>query len=79
MRDGPRQPLNRESNKLALTIYHMLQEKTPYQARGAEDDTRTDQERQLRRLRQQAKHLGFDVVPQTRHEDARSRRGHCVE
>jgi hypothetical protein len=44
--------------------YHMLKEKTPYRARGAEEYLHKDHERQLRHVRKQAKHLGFDLVPQ---------------
>jgi len=42
----------------------MLKEQTPYRARGAEEYLHKDHERQLRQLRKQAKHLGFDLVPQ---------------
>ena len=62
---GPAKATTATAHKLAKIIYHMLKEKTPYQARGAEDYTRKDHERQIRRIRQQAKHLGFDLVPQT--------------
>ncbi len=64
---GPAKATTATAHKLAKIIYHMLKEKTPYQARGAEDYTRKDQERQIRRIRQQAKHLGFELVPQTSH------------
>jgi hypothetical protein len=45
----------------------MLQEKTPYQERGAAYAMQKDQERKIRQLRKQAKHLGFALVPQTSH------------
>ena len=44
---------------------HMLQEKTPYRERGADYYTSKDHERKMKQLRKQAKHLGFDLVPQT--------------
>ena len=43
----------------------MLKEKTPYLERGAEHYLQKDHERKMRQLRQQAKHLGFALVPQT--------------
>ena len=55
------------AHKLAKIIYHMLKEKTSYRERGAEYYLHRDQERKLKQLRKQAKHLGFDLVPQASH------------
>ncbi len=62
---GPAKATTATAHKLAKIIYHMLQDKTPYQERGAEHYLHKDQERKIRQLRKQAKHLGFDLVPQT--------------
>ncbi len=64
---GPAQATTATAHKLAKIIYHMLQDKTPYQERGAEHYLHKDQERKIRQLRKQAKHLGFDLVLQTSH------------
>jgi transposase len=61
---GPAKATTATAHKLAKIIYHMLKEKTPYRERGAEFYMQKDQERKLRQLRKQAKHLGFDLVPQ---------------
>jgi transposase len=62
---GPAKATTATAHKLAKIIYHMLQEKTPYLERGAEHYMHKDHERKIRQLRKQAKHLGFDLVPQT--------------
>ena len=62
---GPAKATTATAHKLANIIYHMLQEKTPYQERGAAYAMQKDQERKIRQLRKQAKHLGFALVPQT--------------
>src|SRR2546427_4803780 len=62
---GPAKATTATAHKLAKIIYHMLQDKTPYRERGAEHYLHKDQERKIRQLRKQAKHLGFDLVPQT--------------
>jgi transposase len=62
---GPAKATTATAHKLATLIYHMLKDKTPYQERGAEYALQKEQERQVRQLRQQAKHLGFALVPQT--------------
>jgi transposase len=64
---GPAKATTATAHKLAKIIYHMLKEQTPYQERGAEDAIQKDQERKIRQLRKQAKHLGFALVPQTSH------------
>jgi transposase len=64
---GPAKATTATAHKLAKIIYHMLKEHTPYRERSAADYLHKDQERQLRQLRKQAKHLGFDLVPQTSH------------
>jgi hypothetical protein len=64
---GPAKATTATAHKLAKIIYHMLKEKTPYRERGAEHYLHQDHERKLRQLRKQAKHLGFDLVPQTSH------------
>ncbi len=61
---GPAKATTATAHKLAKIIYHMLKEKTPYRAHGAEEYLHKDHERQLRQVRKQAKHLGFDLVPQ---------------
>jgi transposase len=65
---GPAKATTATAHKLAKMLYHMLQEKTPYRARGAEEYLHKDHERQLRQLRKQAKHLRCDVVPQSTNE-----------
>jgi transposase len=62
---GPAKATTATAHKLAKIIYHMLQEQTPYRERGAEHYMHKDHERTIRQLRKQAKHLGFDLVPQT--------------
>jgi hypothetical protein len=62
---GPAKATTATAHKLAKIIYHMLKEKTPYQERGAAYAVQTEQERKIRQLRKQAKHLGFALVPQT--------------
>ena len=64
---GPAKATTATAHKLAKIIYHMLKDKTPYQERGAEHYLHKDQERKIRQLRKQAKHLGFDLVLQTSH------------
>src|SRR6266567_3801167 len=64
---GPAKATTATAHKLAKIIYHMLQEKTPYRAHGAEEYLHKDHERKLKQLRKQAKHLGFDLVPQASH------------
>src|SRR6266446_5928476 len=64
---GPAKATTATAHKLANIIYHMLKDKTPSQERGAEHYLHKDQERKIRQLRKQAKHLGFDLVLQTRH------------
>lgn len=61
---GPAKATTATAPKLAKIMYHLLQEKAPYRARSAEDYLHKAHERQLRQLRKQAKHLGFDLVPQ---------------
>ena len=62
---GPAKATTATAHKLAKILYHMLKEKTPYQERGAEYALHKEQERKIRQLRKQAKHLGFALVPQT--------------
>ena len=62
---GPAKATTATAHKLAKILYHMLKDKTPYQERGAEHYLHKDQERKIRQLRKQAKHLGFDLVLQT--------------
>ncbi len=62
---GPAKATTATAHQLAQILSHMLQEKTPYLERGAEHYMHQDQERKIRQLRKQAKHLGFDLVPQT--------------
>ena len=61
---GPAKATTATAHKLAKIIYHMLQDKTPYQERGADYYMHQDQERKIRQLRKHAKRLGFDLVPQ---------------
>jgi transposase len=62
---GPAKATTATAHKLAKIIYHMLKEQTPYRERSAEHYLQKDHERKMRQLRQQAKHLGFALVPQT--------------
>jgi transposase len=64
---GPAKATTATAHKLAKILYHMLKEKTSYRERGAEYYLHRDQERKLKQLRKQAKHLGFDLVPQASH------------
>jgi transposase len=68
---GPAKATTATAHKLAKIIYPMLKEKTSYRERGADYYMHKDQERKLRQLRKQAKHLGFDLVPQVSHEYTR--------
>jgi transposase len=60
---GPAKATTATAHKLAKILYHMLKEKTSYRERGAEYYLHRDHERKLKQLRQQAKSLGFDLVP----------------
>ncbi len=64
---GPAKATTATAHTLAKIIYPMRKEKTSYRERGADYDMHKDQERKLRQLRQHAKHLGVDVVPQASH------------
>jgi hypothetical protein len=64
---GPAKATTATAHTLAKILYHMLKEQTPYQERGAEYALPKEQERKIRQLRKQAKHLGFALVPQTSH------------
>jgi transposase len=64
---GPAKATTATAHKRAKIIYHIVQEKTPYRERGADYYMHQDHERKLRQLRQPAKHLGFDLVPQASH------------
>jgi transposase len=68
---GPAKATTATAHKLAQILYHMLQEKTPYRERGAEDYLQKDHERKIRPLRKQAQHWGFAFVPQSSHEYTR--------
>ena len=64
---GPAKATTATAHKLAKILYHMLKEKTSYRERGADYYLHRDQERTIKQLRKQAKHLGFDLVSQASH------------
>jgi hypothetical protein len=71
---GPAKATTATAHQLATIIYHMLQEKTPSLERGAMYYLHKDHERKIKQLRKQAKHLGFDLVPQSSHEPQEDKR-----
>jgi hypothetical protein len=52
------------AHKLAVIIFYMLRDKTPFKARNAEAYENPIRDRQVKALERNAKRLGFAVVPQ---------------
>ena len=50
------------ANKIARTVYHLLKYHVPYQELGTAEFERQHRERDLKRLRKTAAHLGFTLV-----------------
>lgn len=51
------------AHKIARIVYHMLKEKTPFQPQSDELYSQQQQERYVKRLQQQAKKMGMQLVP----------------
>ena len=68
---GPAKATTAPAHTRAKILYHMRKETTPSQERGAAYALHKEPERKIRPLRQQAKHLGFALVPQTSQEHPR--------
>ena len=61
---GPAQAVVATAHKLAVIIFYMLRDKTPFKARNAEAYDIHIRDRQIKALERNAKRLGFAVVPQ---------------
>ena len=62
-RVGKAQAIVATAHKIARAFYHMLKHRVPFQAVTAEEYDRHVRQRQLRSLRKQARHHGFQLVP----------------
>ena len=63
-RIGPQQAVVATAHKLAIIVYYMRRDKTPYKARNAAAYDQQFRERQIKHLERQAKRLGFTVSPE---------------
>ena len=61
---GPAQAVVATAHKLAVIVFYMLRDKTPFKARNAEAYDTQIRERQIKSLERNAKRLGFAVIPQ---------------
>ncbi|NJM39514.1 MAG: IS110 family transposase [Anaerolineae bacterium] len=61
---GPAQAVVATAHKLAIIIFYMLRDKTPFKARNAQAYDQLIPDRQIKSLERNAKRLGFTVVPQ---------------
>jgi hypothetical protein len=52
------------AHKLAVIFYHMVKERTPYHELGEVGYTKQQEARMLKRLKQQAKRLGYTLTAQ---------------
>ena len=62
-RIGPQQAVVATAHKLAIILYYMLRDKTPYRATNAAAYDQQFRERELKHLRRKAAKLGFDLSP----------------
>jgi transposase len=63
-RVGPSKALTATARKLAVIYYHMVKDSKPYRELGEEYYLKQHEKRHLKKLKAQAKLLGFDLVPQ---------------
>ena len=61
---GGSKALTATARKIAVIFYHMVKEHVPYKEFGEAAYTQAQQARTLKRLKQQAKHLGYTLVAQ---------------
>jgi hypothetical protein len=61
---GKAQAVVATAHKLAIIIFYMLRDKTPFKARDAQAYDEQIRNRQIKSLERKAKRLGFTVVPQ---------------
>ena len=60
---GPSQAIVATAHKMARIVYHMLKEKTPYQARSAAEYDAQRRQRAIQNLARKARRLGLQIVP----------------
>jgi transposase len=60
---GPSQAIVATAHKIARIVYHMLKEKTPYQAMGAAEYDAQRRLRAIKNLERKARKLGLHIVP----------------
>ena len=61
---GGSKALTATAHKIAVIFYHMVKDRAPYKELGEAAYTKAQQARTLKRLKQQAKHLGYTLVAQ---------------
>jgi transposase len=61
---GGSKALTATARKIAVIFYHMVKDHAPYKELGEVAHTKAQQVRTLKRLKQQAKHLGYALVAQ---------------
>jgi transposase len=64
-RIGPAKALTATARKLAVIFYHMVKDRQPYKELGEDYYYKQQEQRQLKRLKKQAKLLGYELVPNT--------------
>lgn len=64
-RIGPAKALTATARKLAVIFYNMVKFGKPYNGMSEEQYLKQQEQRQLARLKKQAKRLGFDLIPKT--------------
>ena len=62
---GAPKAMTATAHKIAVIFYHMVKERKPYQDLGEDYYLTQQKQRQLKRLKKQAKLFGFDLVPNT--------------
>jgi transposase len=60
---GPSQAIVATAHKIARIVYHMLKEKTPYQAMEAAEYDAQMRIRAIKNLERKARRLGLQIVP----------------
>jgi transposase len=61
---GAPKAMTATAHKLAIIFYRMVQDKTPYHDLGGDYYLKQNRERAVRRLKQDAKRFGFELVAQ---------------
>lgn len=64
-RVGPAKALTATARKLAVIYYHLVKDGQPYHELGEEYYLKQHETRQVNKLTQQARLLGFDLIPHT--------------